>query len=336
MDKQFKAFLESIRLLPFNTRKAYQRDLDHLVYFCDQQGIKNWRDLNWRHVQAFVAGLHRYGYGSATIARHLSSIRRFYRFLINAEIAECDPTKGVKSPKNPRKLPRVLSVDQCLTLLDFKANDPLIIRDCAIIELLYGSGLRVSELVGLDLDSIDLDEGLLRVTGKGDKERIVPVGRYSVAAVKRWLVYRDTLAIEGQPALFLSLRTRIGKRISKRSVQGRLKYWSARQLGMVINPHMLRHSFASHVLESCNDIRAVQELLGHASIITTQIYTHLNFNHLAAEYDKSHPRAHKAKVPPPQVPQIKFNLAVADDEQEDDTQNTEQEVIYSYGLIATA
>jgi integrase/recombinase XerC len=224
----------------------------------------------------------------------LSSLRSFYQFLIRKHQLKNNPAIDIRAPKTARSLPDTLDVDALSQLLDIPADSILAIRDRAMMELFYSSGLRLSELTNLDLDSIDLVENSLRAIGKGNKTRILPIGRKAAEALQNWLSKRDTMAKPDESALFVSNR---GKRISTRSVQQRLNYWQQKQgLDQHIHPHKLRHSFASHILESSGDLRAVQELLGHADISTTQIYTHLDFQHLAKVYDNAHPRARKKKT----------------------------------------
>jgi len=286
-------FIDSCFHLSRHTQKSYHLDLKFLPEFCEQQGIDSWCDLDFRKIQGFISQRHRDGVGGRSLARCLSSIRAFFKYLIAIDEAKYNPAKGILAPKFTRRLPKVLTVDQCTALMNIQGDNAITIRDRAILELLYGSGLRVFELVGLNMDSIDLDDSLVTVKGKGKKDRIVPIGRYSKTALLKWLECRKNIAEKKEPALFLTFYHVGCKRLSIRGIQARLKYWSAKQLGIHVYPHMLRHSFATHMLESCNDIRAVQELLGHASILTTQIYTHLNFHYLAMEYDRTHPRAYR-------------------------------------------
>ena len=259
--------------------------------YCQEQGIAEWRALGTASVRAYAARLHRRGLGGRTIQRALSAIRSFYDYLLREGLVQRNPALGVSAPRSPRKLPRVLDVDRVTRLLDREARDPLTLRDKAIIELLYSSGLRVSELVRLDVGDVNLSDSLVEVTGKGNKTRILPVGDAACDAIRAWLLPRVTLARSGELALFIA---RTGGRLKARSVQQRLAEWAKRQgLGQRLHPHMLRHSFASHMLESSGDLRAVQELLGHADISTTQVYTSLNFQHLAEVYDRAHPRARR-------------------------------------------
>lgn len=291
--EKLDAFLASLHHLSGHTRKAYTRDLKVLLEFCRESGIKRWDELDGRRLGAFIARRHRQGRGGRTLQRNLSAIRSFYRYLIKSGAASQNPAQGIMTPRTPKKLPRTLDVDQAMQLVEISPDETLSVRDQAIMELMYSSGLRLAELVGLDLDNIDLADTVVTVTGKGRKTRKVPVGRYAVKALKAWLKCRRELAGDEQYALFVSSR---GRRISPRSVQQRLSKWAVKQgLSTHVHPHMLRHSFATHLLESSSDLRAVQELLGHADISTTQVYTHLDFQHLARIYDQAHPRAKKRK-----------------------------------------
>ena len=286
-------FLGTLQHLSIHTQKAYQRDLVVLLEFVDAHDVQKWNELDGRQIRSFVAWRHRQGIGGRSLQRNLSAARAFYRYLMGEGVAKHNPAEGVRAPKSPRKLPKLLDVDQAAQLVNIDDKGPLAIRDKAILELMYSSGLRLSELVMLDLDSLDLADAVVTVTGKGKKTRSVPVGRHARQAIKQWLKIRDNMAIDEEMAVFVSQR---GKRISRRSVQQRLKQWAMKQgLTNHVNPHMLRHSFASHLLESSGDLRAVQELLGHADISTTQVYTHLDFQHLANVYDNAHPRAYKKK-----------------------------------------
>lgn len=284
-------YLGTLHHLSGHTRTAYAHDLKVLLAYCREQDIDHWRDLDGRHLRGFVAKRHRQGIGGRSLQRNLSAIRAFYRYLIKFGVVSRNPATGVTTPKTPKKLPKTLDTEQAAQLLEIKADDPLSVRDKAILELLYSSGLRVSELVSLDLNSIDYADAIVTVTGKGNKTRKVPVGRYAIRAIKEWLKIRSDRVGPDENALFISKR---GIRISTRSIQQRLREWAIKQgLATHVHPHMLRHSFATHILESSSDLRAVQELLGHADISTTQVYTHLDFQHLAKVYDAAHPRAKK-------------------------------------------
>lgn len=288
-----ESYLKTLQHLSRHTLSAYQRDLNYLLDYCNQHGLARWSDLDGRQVRAYVATRHRQGIGGRSLQRNLSAIRSFYRYLIDEGKTKNNPAEGIIAPKTTRKLPNVLDTDQTVQLVEIDEQDDLAIRDRAILELIYSSGLRLSELIGLNKNDIDFDDRILTVIGKGKKMRSVPVGKHAVTAIKKWLSIRQTMVNQDEEALFISKR---GKRISARLVQARLKQWAIKQgLPGHVHPHMLRHSFASHMLESSGDLRAVQELLGHADISTTQVYTHLDFQHLAQVYDKSHPRAHRKK-----------------------------------------
>lgn len=276
-----------------HTVSNYHRDLLRLSEFCARQRVADWRAFDVHQARAYVAALHRSGLSGRSIQRFLSAARSFYRYLLREKIVTNNPLIGVAAPKSPKRLPKTLSAEQTGALVAIVATDPLSFRDLAILELFYSSGLRLAELVGLDLDAVDLDDATVRVTGKGAKMRVLPVGRFARAALKRWLAVRGQFAAPGEPALFVG---RNGARLGARAVQLRLRHWARRQgIDVPVHPHMLRHSFASHLLESSGDLRAVQELLGHADISTTQIYTHLDFQHLAKVYDQAHPRARRKK-----------------------------------------
>lgn len=272
------------------TCENYQRDLQRLALWLAER-VDHWSAVDLHHIRHYVAHLSRQGLSGQSIARHLSAIRRFYQYLLREGLARDNPALDVRAPKSGRRLPKVADVDQLQQLLDTAPDDPLEVRDLAMFELMYSSGLRLAELASLDMSALDFASGELRVLGKGSKERILPVGGKAVAALKRWLTVRPGFAGEGEKAVFVSQR---GSRLSRRSIQVRLARWGVRAgADQRLHPHMLRHSFASHMLESSGDLRAVQELLGHADIATTQVYTHLDFQHLAQVYDRSHPRARR-------------------------------------------
>lgn len=291
--QQFKDYLKFEKQYSSHTLSSYERDLKQFVSWLKKNKCDDILSADNLHIRNWVAGLHRQGIGSKTLQRKLSSLRSFYNFLIRKRLLNNNPAVDIRAPKSAKKLPDTLDTDSLTQLLNIPADSILAIRDRAIMELFYSSGLRLSELVNLDLDNVDLQEKSLRALGKGNKERLLPIGSKAIEAIERWLSERNTMAKLGETALFISKR---GKRISTRSVQQRLSYWRKKQgLEQHIHPHKLRHSFASHILESSGDLRAVQELLGHADISTTQIYTHLDFQHLANVYDKAHPRARKKK-----------------------------------------
>ncbi len=290
----FFQYLKSERRLSPHTLSNYRRDLTRLSAFAAAQGVDRWRALDTAAARAFAAQLHRRGLNGRSIARMLSAARSFYRFLIREGCAAASPFAGVSAPKAGKRLPKALSVEQAARLMDIPAGDALGTRDRAMLELFYSSGLRLAELVALEVNDIDLRYGSVTVTGKGSKTRIVPVGAKALAALQAWLKERGVLVRPGEAALFLG---RNGRRLGHGAVGQRLKHWAVHQgLGVPVHPHMLRHSFASHVLESSGDLRAVQELLGHANLSTTQVYTHLDFQHLAKVYDAAHPRARRKKA----------------------------------------
>jgi integrase/recombinase XerC len=275
------------RLSPL-TRENYQRDLKVLLELNGEVPLQN---MTGTHIRRHVATLHGRNLGGRSIARMLSAWRGFFEFLIQRHGFSANPCQGIRAPKSPKSLPHALSPDQAVQLVSIDDEDTLAQRDHAMLELFYSSGLRLAELVNLNLDALNLGEGTITVTGKGNKTRIVPVGQHAMNALQAWLAIRSGLPIQDTSALFLS---RLGKRLSRRAVQYRLQQWAIRQgINIRVHPHMLRHSFASHVLQSSGDLRAVQEMLGHANISTTQVYTHLDFHHLTKVYDSAHPRARK-------------------------------------------
>jgi integrase/recombinase XerC len=275
-----------------HTREAYLRDVAQLMTLAGTTPVAN---LARPQLMRFVATLHGRGMSGRSLARMLSAWRAFYRFLIERDCTlKDDPCAGIKAPKSPRRLPSALSPDEAAKLVAIDGDDPLARRDRALFELAYSSGLRLSELAGLDVGGCDLETGEVRVFGKGSKERIVPVGAPARDAIARWLDVRGSQAAAAEPAMFVG---RYGRRLSPRAIQQRLAEWAIRQgLARHVHPHMLRHSFASHVLQSSGDLRAVQEMLGHASIASTQVYTHLDFQALAKVYDAAHPRAKRKRA----------------------------------------
>jgi integrase/recombinase XerC len=301
--ERFRRYLSTERRLSAHTDSAYARDLAALVKFCDRAGLSGWKALDTQHIRTFAAHSHAKGLGPRSIQRRLSAVRSFYEFLLReahgtaaaggrrAGRVTHNPAHDVRAPKAARRLPHTLDADQMARLLAIPPGDGLTARDRAIMELLYSSGLRLAELVSLDVPSVDLKDRMVRVIGKGGKARLVPVGRAAVDALKAWLKERATLIRAGETGLFVG---RTGRRLGARAVQLRVAYWARRQgLGVHVHPHLFRHSFASHLLESSGELRGVQELLGHADISSTQIYTHLDFQHLARIYDATHPRARR-------------------------------------------
>ncbi len=289
--ERFVRHLEFERRLSPLTCKNYRRDLEILVDYLDKAGAEGWGDVDSEHIRAFSAACFRKGQNPKSIQRRLSAARTFFRYLIREKEVDSNPVTSVASPKSKKRLPGNLDADRMARLLDIEGDGAIVDRDRAILELLYSSGLRLAELVDLNMGDVDMQDATVRVTGKGNKDRIVPVGRQALKALRQWAITRGDLAGVDEPALFVSNR---GTRISPRSVQARVKHW-ARQQGIDANvyPHLFRHSFATHVLESSHDLRGVQELLGHANISTTQVYTHLDFQHLAQIYDQTHPRARR-------------------------------------------
>jgi integrase/recombinase XerC len=288
---RFLTHLSAERQLSAHTDSNYKRDLDRFIAHCERQNVREWARVDSQHVRSFVAAEFRGGASARTIQRRLSALRTFFNFLIREGVLKANPAIDVQAPKAKKRLPQALDVDQMNRLLAFRTDATLEVRDKAIMELFYSSGLRLSELVGLDLVDVDLADRTVRVMGKGRKARVVPVGSYAVTALGQWLKERAALAAFGETALFVGQN---GTRLGQRAVQQRIARWAKRQgLGVHVHPHMFRHSFATHLLESSQDLRGVQELLGHANIATTQVYTHLDFQHLAKIYDRSHPRARK-------------------------------------------
>jgi len=291
--QQFEDYLQHEKRYSAHTLSSYKRDLAQFSQWLMDKGADDITKADSLSIRNWVAALHRQGIGGKTLQRKLSSLRSFYQFLVRKRLLKNNPAVDIRAPKTARTLPKTLDADTLTQLLEIDSDEILAVRDKAIMELFYSSGLRLSELVNLDIVSIDLKEKSLRAIGKGNKTRILPIGRKAIDALTAWMKRRQEMANMNEQAIFVSKR---GTRISVRSVQQRLDYWRKKQgLEQHIYPHKLRHSFASHVLESSGDLRAVQELLGHADISTTQIYTHLDFQHLAKVYDKAHPRANKKK-----------------------------------------
>ena len=288
----FRHLATERRLSPL-TVSAYQQDLAALDEWAAAQQLRDWSELDTQHVRTFAARAHAGRLSPRSIQRRLSAIRTFYEYLRREGLARLNPAQDVRAPKSARRLPHTLDVDQMSQLLAAPSDEPLDARDVAIMELLYSSGLRLAELVSLDLAAIDLADRTVRVLGKGRKVRIVPVGRKAIAALRAWLGERVGIAPPDEPALFVG---RNGGRLGARAIQLRIAALARRQgLPMDVHPHLFRHSFATHLLESSADLRGVQELLGHADISTTQVYTHLDFQHLARTYDQAHPRARRKR-----------------------------------------
>ncbi|CAG0975153.1 Tyrosine recombinase XerC [Burkholderiales bacterium] len=282
-------FDEHLAARPARTREAYRRDVAVLAALAGERPLTA---LARAELARHLATLHGRGLSGRSLARMLSAWRCLYRFVLDrGRGLDADPTAGLKPPKSARRLPSALSPDEASRLVEIAGDDPLAMRDRAILELAYSSGLRLSELASLDVARVDFAGGEARVIGKGAKERVVPVGRAALDAIRTWLAARAAIARPGETAMFVG---RGGGRLSTRSIEQRVAAWAVKQgLGRHVHPHMLRHSFASHVLQSSGDLRAVQEMLGHASIASTQVYTHLDFQALAKVYDAAHPRAKK-------------------------------------------
>ncbi|MCC7461053.1 MAG: tyrosine recombinase XerC [Gammaproteobacteria bacterium] len=289
--RRFRTHLASERRLSAHTVTGYGRDLAALARWCDRHGIERWEGLDSQHVRGFAAHSHAAGLGARSLARRLAALRSFCEFLLREQVLIHNPGLDIRAPRAPGRLPHTLDADMMARLLALQPRTVLEVRDLAIMELLYSSGLRLAELLALDLGDVDLDDHTVRVQGKGAKTRIVPVGRQARQALQGWLRERSACARPEQRAMFVGQG---GRRLGSRAVQLRLKAHALRQgLPVGVHPHLFRHSFATHLLESSRDLRGVQELLGHANIGTTQIYTHLDFQHLARIYESSHPRARR-------------------------------------------
>jgi integrase/recombinase XerC len=288
--ERYLSHLRHERRLASHTLSAYSRDGAQLLALSAKRPLDS---LGAQDIRRFIATLHGQGQSPRSLARTLSCWRGFFDWLGRHREVAANPCAGVRPPRAARHLPKTLSPDEAVGLVAFEDDSDLGIRDRALFELAYSCGLRVSELTGLDVAAVDLKSGEVRVTGKGSKTRIVPVGAPAVQAIRRWIAVRAGLARAGETALFIG---RAGRRMAPREVQRRIKRRAlAAGLAVDVHPHMLRHSFASHVLQSSGDLRAVQEMLGHASIASTQVYTHLDFQHLAKVYDAAHPRAKRKK-----------------------------------------
>lgn len=290
--QHFLHYLRVERQLSPHTLKNYQRDLNILLAEVGSDSYP-WSGLDETALRYAIGALHAQGQSGRSLQRLLSATRTFYRFLAREGWLDRNPALSVQAPKAARRLPQTLDTEQVGALLDIRGDAPLDVRDRAIMELIYSSGLRVSELVGVDVGDLDLAEGAIRVLGKGNKTRQLPVGRLAREAIRQWLPVRETLASTDETALFVGQK---GGRLTTRAVELRLRKRGAEQgTNGRVYPHRLRHSFASHLLESSGDLRAVQELLGHANISTTQIYTHLDFQHLMEVYEQAHPRAREKR-----------------------------------------
>ena len=282
-------YITEIKNLSSNTSNSYKRDLKKLSSYLEDIGVKSYKVINDDTCMGWIGSLFSNNNNPRTIQRHISSAKGFFRFLKKNGVISSSPFELIESPKTPSYLPEVLSPEDIEQLLNFKPKDSLEIRDLAIVELMYSSGLRVSETININIDHFEENKAFLRVFGKGSKTRLVPIGRYAINAINNWVDERDKYSNDDN-ALFINKK---GSRLSVRSIQLRLKRLATKQGLPPVNPHMLRHSFATHMLESSGDLRTIQELLGHSSLSTTQIYTKLDYQHLVKIYDKSHPRAKK-------------------------------------------
>ena len=287
----YLSYVSEVKNLSKNTTNSYKRDLQKLSIFLNSIGIKNYDEIDDGVCTSWLGNLYSLQNTPKTIQRHLSSAKGFFKFLKKNSIIDSSPFELVKAPKTPSYLPEVLSPEDVSQLLNFKPSDVLEIRDLAIVELMYSSGLRVSETANINLDDFEEEMSFLRVLGKGAKTRLVPIGRYAKNAIDNWIYERIKYSRDSN-ALFINLK---GSRLSVRSIQLRLKRLAVKQGLPPIHPHMLRHSFATHMLESSGDLRTIQELLGHSSLSSTQIYTKLDYQHLVKIYDQSHPRAKNEK-----------------------------------------
>jgi len=291
---RFLTHLRRERRLSAHTVAAYRHDLETLLRFCERRGIDGWPALEHAGVRAFAAAEHAGGLAPRSIQRRLAAVRSFYSYLQREAHTERNPAIEVRAPKPRKRLPATLDADQMGRLLSFRSEDSLSRRDKAIMELFYSSGLRLSELVGLEIAALDLADRTVRVLGKGSKTRIVPVGRQAALALRHWLVERGAILARTRSTAGAVFITAAGRPLTTRAVQLRVARWARLQgIGLHVHPHMFRHSFATHLLESSGNLRGVQELLGHADIGTTQIYTHVDFQRLAAVYETAHPRARR-------------------------------------------
>jgi integrase/recombinase XerC len=297
-EKEQCAFADHLaieRNLSSHTVASYGRDIEKFCLWCQQQGLTTLDTLDGHHVRTCLAYLHRKGLSPRSLQRWLSSLRAFFSFGIRERWLAINPAKGINAPKAHKRLPKTLDADEASRFVEVNGNDWFALRDRAMLELFYSSGLRLSELVNLDINAVDMSQAQVRVLGKGNKERQLPIGSHAMTALKNWLRQRNTDIETDCPAVFIGKQ---GKRLTTRAIQSRFTKLSISQdMHEPIHPHMLRHSFASHMLESSGDLRAVQEMLGHANLTTTQVYTHLDFQHLAKIYDSAHPRAGKKPSP---------------------------------------
>ena len=287
--KEYIVFVSQVKNLSENTSKSYERDLKKLHLFFSDLNISEYSQISAETCSAWIGSLYSQNNNPKSIQRHLSSAKGFFRFLKKNNLIESSPFELVSAPKSSSILPEVLSPEDVEQLLNFRPTNMIEIRDMAIVELMYSSGLRVSETANINISDFEENKSFLRVLGKGSKTRLVPMGRFAINAINNWLMEREKI-LNNTDALFLNSK---GARLTVRSIQLRLKKMAVKQGLPPIHPHMLRHSFATHMLESSGDLRTIQELLGHSSLSTTQIYTKLDYQHLAKIYDQAHPRAKK-------------------------------------------
>ena len=287
--KEYIVFVSQVKNLSENTSKSYERDLKKLHLFFSDLNISEYSQISAETCSAWIGSLYSQNNNPKSIQRHLSSAKGFFRFLKKNNLIESSPFELVSAPKSSSILPEVLSPEDVEQLLNFRPTNMIEIRDMAIVELMYSSGLRVSETANINISDFEENKSFLRVLGKGSKTRLVPIGRFAINAINNWLMEREKI-LNNTDALFLNSK---GTRLTVRSIQLRLKKMAVKQGLPPIHPHMLRHSFATHMLESSGDLRTIQELLGHSSLSTTQIYTKLDYQHLAKIYDQAHPRAKK-------------------------------------------
>lgn len=291
----FAAYLTTVRQLAPLSVAGYLRDLQRLQQFCEKNQLSRPHDIQSFHIRHCLGQMRQQGLAGKSVQRWLSGLRAFFKYCHQQGWVKASPVTGIQAPKAEKRLPKTLDTDQAGQFVEIKGDDFLSLRDRAMLELMYSSGLRLAELLSLNLSDMDLASGNLRVTGKGQKTRELPIGRHAITALKQWLAERALHNPAPDAPVFISKQ---GRRLGPRAVQKRFQQLSVKQgLMQPVNPHMLRHSFASHLLESSSDLRAVQELLGHSNIATTQIYTHLDFQHLASVYDKAHPRAQRKSKP---------------------------------------
>jgi len=290
--EQFLNYLKSEKQLSLNTQINYRRQLYAIIDLSRDLDLTNWQDLDSSAVRLLISRSRQTGLQARSLSLRLSALRSFLDWMVKNELIVANPARGVVNPKLGQHLPKNIDIDEVNQLLNIEYNDPLSVRDRAMLEVMYGSGLRLSELVNINCRELNLREGEVRVMGKGNKERKLPLGRESIKWIEHWLSMRNQFNPHDD-ALFIS---KLGKRISPRNVEKRFAQWGVKQgLSSHVHPHKLRHSFATHMLESSGDLRAVQELLGHADLSTTQVYTHLDFSHLSEVYDSAHPRAKRGK-----------------------------------------